>query len=383
MKKSDIPDKFPIPFAANAGPAFIRPIPVESQIGLNPGAASLNDGYVPLNMQPIPAGGIPPYGQDQNGILFQSTSWDRWLSVGGPVYYDFDFATQSGGYPAEAIIRSRIVVGNMWMSTIDDNTSDPDAFGAGWITPPNMIGTGFIRGNPFPNDIPAGWVPMRAGFTLGSASSSATYASADAIFLYVKTWLEFSNAICPVVGGRGANPYADFAANKPIQIYDGSGAGMVGNDSGTGRLAGVPVIFGNANTTGSQIGENLHSLTLAENGPHNHTGSTEMESVPHTHTGSGTTGSMNRSNPHDHSAYLPAYGLAFFSLDDAPGLIRDGNTTTVIVNPIDINHEHAYSFTTSTQSANHIHPFSTSSSGSGTAHNTVSRSMVVNWLQKL
>ena len=46
MLASSIPVKFPIPFANNAGASFIRPVPVPSQIGTNPGAADRDtDGF--------------------------------------------------------------------------------------------------------------------------------------------------------------------------------------------------------------------------------------------------------------------------------------------------------------------------------------------------
>src|SRR5258708_20811739 len=87
-------------FARPAGGGFIRPIPQASQIGINPGFASLTDGFVPLNGQPVASGGIPPFEQDMNGILNQISLWCQWLEAGGPVYYDATFSTGgSGGVP--------------------------------------------------------------------------------------------------------------------------------------------------------------------------------------------------------------------------------------------------------------------------------------------
>ncbi|KAA1174648.1 hypothetical protein FP026_29625, partial [Rhizobium tropici] len=73
MKASDIPVKFPIPFAASAGGGYIRAIPQASQIGITNGAASLTDGFPPLTFLPVGAGGTPPWGQDFNGILNEIT----------------------------------------------------------------------------------------------------------------------------------------------------------------------------------------------------------------------------------------------------------------------------------------------------------------------
>jgi hypothetical protein len=132
MKASDIPSKFQIPFGNGAGGSYIRNVPLASQIGINDGWASLTDGFVPLNFQPIASGGVPPFGQDMNGILKQSTSWDRWLSAGAPVTYDSTFQTAIAGYPAGTIVQSATTLGTFWFSTVDDNVTNPDTGGAGW-----------------------------------------------------------------------------------------------------------------------------------------------------------------------------------------------------------------------------------------------------------
>lgn len=125
-----------------------------------------------------------------------------------------------------------------------------------------------------------GWV--KANFTtIGSAASNATQrANADTANLYAWHWSNFSNTQCPVLtsGGvpttRGANPTADFAANKQIRVYDKRGKGNIGDaDMGggdSGRLAGVPISFGGYTTPGSVIGENLHTLVIAEIAAHFH-----------------------------------------------------------------------------------------------------------------
>lgn len=131
MLASNIPSKFPIPFAASAGSSDIRQIPTASQISVLPGAASLTDGFPPLNLTPIPAGGIPPFGQDMNGILNQITKWNQWHAAGGPVRYDAAFATSIGGYPSGALIESNSGHA-LYESLADNNTADPNAGGAQW-----------------------------------------------------------------------------------------------------------------------------------------------------------------------------------------------------------------------------------------------------------
>lgn len=134
MQASQIPNKFTLPFASGAGPGFIRTVPVASQIGIQPGAASETDGFPPLNFLPVGSGGVPPFGQDANGILNKTTAWDRWFSAGGPVQWDSVFSATWGGYPAGATVQSTVTLGLFWFCTIDNNTTNPDSGGAGWLS---------------------------------------------------------------------------------------------------------------------------------------------------------------------------------------------------------------------------------------------------------
>ena len=133
MQDNQIPAKFPLPFAANAASGYIRSIPAASQILTSPGAASLNDGFPPVTFIPEGSGGVPPYGQDMNGILNQISAWIQWINAGGPVSYDATFSAAIGGYPKGAWLTSA-VGGSWWVSTVDNNTSNPDTGGAGWTT---------------------------------------------------------------------------------------------------------------------------------------------------------------------------------------------------------------------------------------------------------
>lgn len=125
MKYSDVPAKFQIAFGASAGVGFIRAIPQASQIGIHDGWASLPDGFPPLNFLPIGSGGVPPFGQDMNGILNQITLWSRWQNAGGMVEFDSTFATAVGGYPQGAVLRA-VTLNGFWYSLRDDNASNPD-----------------------------------------------------------------------------------------------------------------------------------------------------------------------------------------------------------------------------------------------------------------
>src|SRR5690606_14679104 len=90
------------PFANGAAPEFIEyPIPATT---VDPGRASLELGFPPQTMQPVIAGGTPPYGQDINGILRMATAHLCAISAGQLYQYNSDLATAMGGYAAGAVL---------------------------------------------------------------------------------------------------------------------------------------------------------------------------------------------------------------------------------------------------------------------------------------
>lgn len=110
-------------------------IPDASLIGTIAGAASLTDGFPPLTMTPVAAGGIPPSGKDMNGILNQISQHTAWVNAGGGYQFNSIIAA-AGGYPIGAIIYSNdwsaayrnILAGN----TTNFNTT-PASIGVSWI----------------------------------------------------------------------------------------------------------------------------------------------------------------------------------------------------------------------------------------------------------
>lgn len=282
MLQSQIPTRFQIPFANSASAPYTRPVPVPSQILIQAGAASLTDGFPPVTFLPIGAGGTPMWGADMNGILNQITAWDRWQAAGGPITYDSTFATAVTGYPLGAVINSATIPGYAWLCTVDANTVNPDTGtpqspASGWVPialQGGTLTTGAMQFRPTSEALP-GWV-IANGTTIGDGSSAATQlADASAVNLFAWHWTNFSNSQCPVSGGRGASAAADFAAHKTIQVLGWQGTTPVGVDTMGGgtttKLTGVPVTSGGLTVPGSVFGENLHSLTSGENGPHTHT----------------------------------------------------------------------------------------------------------------
>lgn len=131
MQLSNAPLKIVLPWASGGGKNVI---PINSQIGIVPGAASLTDGFPPLTRTPISAGGVAPSGLDMNGILFEISAQTRWGMMGAGYTYDATFAADSnvGGYPKGARILRTDAQG-YWLNTVDNNTTDPEAGGAGWV----------------------------------------------------------------------------------------------------------------------------------------------------------------------------------------------------------------------------------------------------------
>jgi len=125
MLAASVPASFPIPFANSAGAGYIRAIPTSSQIGVTPGAASLTDGFPLLNFLPVVSGGVPPFGQDMNGILNEVTANIQWTQAGGAPVYNSAFSTAIGGYPNGSVLQSADGTG-YWRSIADNNTVNPD-----------------------------------------------------------------------------------------------------------------------------------------------------------------------------------------------------------------------------------------------------------------
>ena len=133
MQSTNIPSKIPLPFANAASSTYKNTIPTASQIGITNGKASLTDGFPPLTFTPIGSGGVPPFGGDMNGILYEITAIQQWQEAGGFFLYDSTFSTAIGGYPKGAVLQSSSFNG-LWVSSAENNTTNPDTGGAGWVS---------------------------------------------------------------------------------------------------------------------------------------------------------------------------------------------------------------------------------------------------------
>ena len=162
-------------FGAGAGAGFItNPIPVASQIGITPGAASYADGFPPLTMTPPGSGGKNPFGQDENGILLALSANIAALTGGQFWPFDATWAAANGGYALGAVVS---ILGGygFWINKVSGNLNNPDTTAAatsGWArliaygnetlggltnanvtltadqaAPPNIIFEGTLTGN--------------------------------------------------------------------------------------------------------------------------------------------------------------------------------------------------------------------------------------------
>lgn len=296
MLIGSIPTKIPTPFADGAVSPYIRPVPIPSQQTIQAGAASFTDGFPPDTFNPVGAGGTPPFGADFNGLLNQMSAWSRWVQAGAPIAYDSAFQTAISGYPLGAFVASAVTFGLYFISTADGNTTNPDTGGAGWLPVPlgsgGVLTTGAWTWRPTQETLP-GWTKANATTIGNTGSGAAQLADPTAAAQFAWLWTNFSNTQCPVSGGRGANPAADFAALKTIQTLNMKGIGILGMDTMGGSpstvLNGVPVVSGAATQAGSILGEVLHTLLTTELALHNHgindSGHSHGYSDPgHTHT---------------------------------------------------------------------------------------------------
>lgn len=192
MQSTNTPTKMPVPFAESGTK---NTVPIPSQIGVTPGAASFTTGFPPLNFTPISAGGVPPFGADFNGVFNAITQALRWSNAGGQYVYDATFATAIGGYPKGALVQ-RSTLDGFWLSTADNNTTDPDAGGAGWADP---LSGRLINVQKFTTSGTYTYIP-----TTGTKSVRAI-----------------------VIGGGGGGGGAAAAASGQVAVGGGGGSGCV------------------------------------------------------------------------------------------------------------------------------------------------------------
>lgn len=119
------PTQQAVPFASSG----VKNAIPETATGSN--LASLQEGFPTITMTDVDNGGMPPQGQDMNGILFDVTTAIRYQQAGGLFPYDATFAAAIDGYPLGAILTA--TDGScLYQNTVSGNQTDPENGGTGW-----------------------------------------------------------------------------------------------------------------------------------------------------------------------------------------------------------------------------------------------------------
>lgn len=95
------------------------------------GSAGFDQGFSAINMTAKEAGGIPPFGQDFNGIFYEVTNILRYMQAGGQPTFDAALATAIGGYPKGAMVLGSDGL-TLWQSKADSNSANPNADPSDW-----------------------------------------------------------------------------------------------------------------------------------------------------------------------------------------------------------------------------------------------------------
>lgn len=130
---------------ANASPSVTNNVP--DTIALGSPLASYQYGFQAITMSPVTAGGIPPEGQDFNGIFFDITTHTVWVNAGGQYRFDSTLAMTLGGYPAGMVLQNNAGTAS-YISAVANNSIDfnstPSSIGVQWL--PYSKGSEFAYG---------------------------------------------------------------------------------------------------------------------------------------------------------------------------------------------------------------------------------------------
>ncbi len=130
------------PFGSNAvDPDYIT-LPIPETPEPTVGMASFELGFPPATMSdPESAGGVPPFGEDMNGILYMLSQYAALAQAGQIVPWSAAASYEIGGYKIGAKVASVTTPGRVWTNWLDGNEADPDADETGWAADDALYAT--------------------------------------------------------------------------------------------------------------------------------------------------------------------------------------------------------------------------------------------------
>jgi len=169
------------------------------------GRAGFDQGFSAINMTAKEAGGIPPFGQDFNGIFYEVTNILRYMQAGGQPTFDAALATAIGGYPKGAM-----VLGNdgtsVYKNIVDSNSSNPNSGGSGWAREDLILREALRRSY------------AEAGYKLvaGSFEAGGTLVNTNDVLLQERTGKAFSGPAGTVAAGT--NPSSGGFVDRSLAL---------------------------------------------------------------------------------------------------------------------------------------------------------------------
>lgn len=154
------------------------------------GRAGFDQGFSAINMTAKEAGGIPPFGQDFNGIFYEVTNILRYMQAGGQPTFDAALATAIGGYPKGAMVLGSDGT-SVYKNIVDSNSSNPNSGGSGWARE-DLISREALRRS-----------YEEAGYNLvdGSFEAGGTLVNANDVLLQESTGAAYSwSGVIPIDG---------------------------------------------------------------------------------------------------------------------------------------------------------------------------------------
>ena len=185
------------------------------------GRAGFDQGFSAINMTAKEAGGIPPFGQDFNGIFYEVTNILRYMQAGGRPTFSAALAANIGGYPSGAIVLGDNGVA-VYTNRLDGNASNPNSGGGGWAREDLMLIESLRRSY------------AEAGYNLvdGSFEAGGTLVNSNDVLLQERTGKAFSGPAGAVAAGTdpASGGFVDRSGELlRNQLSSNNGSSMIGS----------------------------------------------------------------------------------------------------------------------------------------------------------